>query len=194
MAEIQIPKRTKKEKEALISQVIEMMAIPGKSGEEQQIAEYIRNQLVDAGADPKAIRTDTSHRKTRIKGEVGNLVFKLSGTYKAPRRMLSAHMDTVPICEGCRPKRVGMRVTSMDKHTGLGADNRAGCGVVLSTALEILRRGLEHPPLTFTWFVQEEVGLQGSRHATTSLFGNPELAFNWDGGSPVKMTVGATGG
>jgi tripeptide aminopeptidase len=194
VAEIQIPKRTKKEKEALISQVIEMMAIPGKSGEEQQIAEYIRNQLVDAGADPKAIRTDTSHRKTRIKGEVGNLVFKLSGTYKAPRRMLSAHMDTVPICEGCRPKRVGMRVTSMDKHTGLGADNRAGCGVVLSTALEILRRGLEHPPLTFTWFVQEEVGLQGSRHATTSLFGNPELAFNWDGGSPVKMTVGATGG
>ena len=119
MAEIQIPKRTKKEKEALISQVIEMMAIPGKSGEEQQIAEYIRNQLVDAGADPKAIRTDTSHRKTRIKGEVGNLVFKLPGTYKAPRRMLSAHMDTVPICEGCRPKRVGMRVTSMDKHTCL---------------------------------------------------------------------------
>ena len=43
MADIQIPKRTKKEKEALISQVIEMMAIPGKSGEEQEIAEYIRN-------------------------------------------------------------------------------------------------------------------------------------------------------
>ncbi|MEC9097177.1 MAG: M20/M25/M40 family metallo-hydrolase [Planctomycetota bacterium] len=194
MADIQIPKRTNKEKEDLISQVIEMMAIPGKSGEEAEIAEYIRNQLIQAGADPKTIRTDSAHRRTRIKGNVGNLVFKLPGTYKAPRRMLSAHLDTVPICEGCRPKRTGMKVTSIDKDTGLGADNRAGCGVVLSTALEILSRGLPHPPLTFTWFVQEEVGLQGSRHATISLFGNPELAFNWDGGSPVKMTIGATGG
>lgn len=194
MADIQFPKRSKKEKERLISQVIDMMAIPGKSGEERGIAEYIRQQLIDAGANPKAIRTDTAHRKTRIKGDVGNLVFKLPGTLKGPRRMLSAHLDTVPICEGCRPKRKGMRVTSMDSHTGLGADNRAGCGVVLSTAQEILRRGHPHPPLTFTWFVQEEVGLQGSRHATTSLFGNPELAFNWDGGSPIKMTVGATGG
>ena len=194
MAEIQIPKRTKKEKERLISQVMDMMAIPGKSGEEREIAEYIRQQLIDAGANPKAIRTDSAHRKTRIKGDVGNLVLKLPGTLKGPRRMLSAHLDTVPICEGCRPKRTGMKVTSIDSHTGLGADNRAGCGVVLSTALEILRRGHPHPPLTFTWFVQEEVGLQGSRHATTSLFGNPNLAFNWDGGSPIKMTVGATGG
>jgi len=194
VAEIQIPKRTKKEKERLISQVMDMMAIPGKSGEEREIAEYIRQQLIDAGANPKAIRTDSAHRKTRIKGDVGNLLFKLPGTRKGPRRMLSAHLDTVPICEGCRPKRTGMKVTSIDSHTGLGADNRAGCGVVLSTALEILRRGLPHPPLTFTWFVQEEVGLQGSRHATTSLFGNPDLAFNWDGGSPIKMTVGATGG
>ena len=194
MADAQIPKRTKQEKEQLIAQVLEMMAIPGKSGEELEIANYIREQLLAAGASEKSIRTDSAHRRTRIKGQVGNLVFKLPGTIKAPRRMLSAHLDTVPICEGCRPQRRGMKVTSIDSHTGLGADNRAGCGVVLSTALEILRRGLPHPPLTFTWFIQEEVGLQGSRHATTSLFGDPKLAFNWDGGSPVKMTVGATGG
>ena len=98
MADIQFPKRSKKEKERLISQVIDMMAIPGKSGEERGIAEYIRQQLIDAGANPKAIRTDTAHRKTRIKGDVGNLVFKLPGTLKGPRRMLSAHLDTVPIC------------------------------------------------------------------------------------------------
>ncbi len=194
MTAIQIPKRTKAQKELLIAQVMEMMAIPGKSGEELEIAEYIRQQLIEAGADPKAIRTDTAHRRTRIKGNVGNLIFKLQGTYRAPRRMLSAHMDTVPICEGSRPKRTGMKVTSADKSTGLGADNRGGCGVILSAAQEILRKGLPHPPLTFTWFVQEEVGLQGSRYATVSQFGKPALAFNWDGGSPVKMTVGATGG
>ena len=181
-------------KESRIRQVIQMMAIPGKSGEEKEIANYIRNQLIRAGADRRSIQTDTAHRRTVIKGNSGNLVFKIPGTYRAPRRMLSAHMDTVPICEGCRPVRKGMIVTSKDPATGLGADNRAGCGVILSTAQEILKNKLPHPPLTFTWFVQEEVGLQGSRYMTQRMLGNPQLAFNWDGGSAVKMTVGATGG
>lgn len=181
-------------KESRIRQVIQMMAIPGKSGEEKEIANYIRNQLIRAGADPRSIQTDTAHRRTVIKGNSGNLVFKIPGTYRAPRRMLSAHMDTVPICEGCRPVRKGMVVTSKDPATGLGADNRAGCGVILSTAQEILKNKLPHPPLTFTWFVQEEVGLQGSRYMTQRMLGNPQLSFNWDGGSAVKMTVGATGG
>lgn len=181
-------------KESRIRQVIQMMAIPGKSGEEKEIANYIRNQLIRVGADRRSIQTDTAHRRTVIKGNSGNLVLKMPGTYRAPRRMLSAHMDTVPICEGCRPVRKGMIVTSKDPATGLGADNRAGCGVILSAAQEILKNKLPHPPLTFAWFVQEEVGLQGSRYMTQRLLGNPQLAFNWDGGSAVKMTVGATGG
>ena len=176
-------------KESRIRQVIQMMAIPGKSGEEKEIANYIRNQLIRAGADRRSIQTDTAHRRTVIKGNSGNLVFKIPGTYRAPRRMLSAHMDTVPICEGCRPVRKGMVVTSKDPATGLGADNRAGCGVILSTAQEILKNKLPHPPLTFTWFVQEEVGLQGSRYMTQRMLGNPQLAFNWDGGSAVKMAT-----
>ena len=195
-------KRTAKDREALYSQVIEMMAIPGGSGQEAEIAEYIRSSLLAAGAKAKAIRFDSAHRRTRIKGEVGNLIYRMPGTLprsgtigvSADHRMLSAHMDTVPICVGSRPQRKGRKVTSIASHTGLGADNRAGCGVILSTAIELLKQDLPHPPLTFVWFVQEEVGLQGSRFATTSLFGNPRLAFNWDGGQPAKMTIGATGG
>jgi tripeptide aminopeptidase len=75
----------------------------------------------------------------------------------------------------------------------LGADNRAGCAVTLTTALEILRNKLPHPPLTFMWMVQEEVGLMGSHFASLALLGRPRLAFNWDGGPPEKLTVGATG-
>ena len=59
MADTQIPKRTKQEKEQLIAQVLEMMAIPGKSGEELEIANYIREQLLAAGASEKSIRTDS---------------------------------------------------------------------------------------------------------------------------------------
>ena len=173
--------------------VMQLMAIPGRSGEEAEVARFIERRLRQAGAPASTVQRDAVHRRTPIGGNTGNLVFRLPGTRRAPRRMLSAHMDTVPTCLGCRPVLRGKQVQSADASTGLGADDRAGVAVVLSTALEILTRGLPHPPLTFCWFVQEEVGLHGSRQVKRSMLGKPRLAFNWDGGSPYKLTIGATG-
>ncbi|MEO2046149.1 MAG: M20/M25/M40 family metallo-hydrolase [Pirellulales bacterium] len=174
--------------------VLRLMAIPGRSGEEQKVAKFITNQLCRAGANPVAIRSDQAHQKTPIAGQTGNLVFEMPGTLRGPRRLLVAHMDTVPICVGAQPECHGQRVISSDPQTGLGADNRAGVGVLLSTALAILRQQLPHPPLTFLWTVQEEVGMQGARFVRLGLLKKPQLAFNWDGGSPEKLTIGATGG
>jgi len=174
--------------------VMQLLEIPGLSGREGLVSEYIQTKLLEAGASAGAIRSDNAHKKTPIKGDVGNLIFKLPGTRPGPRRLLMAHMDTVPICLGARPVRRGQWIESADKRTGLGADDRAGVAVVLGTALEILRRDLPHPPLTFFWPVQEEVGLHGVRHAQVGLLGKPKLAFNWDGGAADKITVGATGG
>ncbi len=171
-----------------------LMPIPGTSGREGKVAEFIRTQLLRGGAPKAAIRTDSAHRRTPERGETGNLILKLPGTVRAPRRLLSAHMDTVPICVGSRPVRKGGILRSADPNTGLGADDRAGVAVTLNTALEILRRDLPHPPLTFCWFVQEETGLQGARCVGKSLLGSPKMGFNWDGGSPAKLTIGATGG
>ena len=170
------------------------MAVPGKSGEEAAVASLIREALLDAGASAKQLTVDAADRKTPIRGDTGNLIFKMPGTFKAPRRMLMAHMDTVPICVGCKPKRKGNTVTSADPATGLGADDRAGVATILTAAVEILRRGLPHPPLTFLWTIQEEIGLHGARLVNLSKLGNPKLAFNWDGGAPNKLTIGATGG
>lgn len=174
--------------------VMDLMAIPGTSGHEAGVANYIITKLREAGAPPRAIRSDNAHKKTPLAGEVGNLVFQLPGTLRDPRRLLMAHMDTVPVCLGAKPVRKGDLVRSADPKTGLGADDRAGVAVVLNTALEILERQLPHPPLTFFWPIQEEVGLHGARHAQLSLLGKPRLAFNWDGGAAEKLTVGATGG
>ena len=181
-------------KQQRIDRVMTLMAIRGKSGEEQGVADFIKKQLIKAGASKGQITEDSAHRRTIIKGNQGNLTLRLPGTVKGPRRMLSAHMDTVPICVGCEPRIKGNLVTSVSEETGLGADDRAGCAVVLSTAIDILRSGLPHPPLTFCWFVQEEVGLQGVRHMSKAILGNPAMAFNWDGGVATKLTVGATGG
>ena len=178
---------------AALDLALELMAIPGESGQEGQIIATIIEKLKAAGAPAAAIATDDAHRRTIIKGQVGNLVLKLPGTLRGPRRMLVAHVDTVPLCVGSRPSVRGGWVESSNKQSGLGADNRAGAAVVLNTALEVLRHRLPHPPLTFLWPVQEEVGLQGVQHARLSLLGKPKLSFNWDGGPAEKLTIGATG-
>lgn len=174
---------------------LELMAIPGQSGKEEMVSEYVTQSLRDAGAPSDAIQTDNAHRRTPINGQVGNLVFRLPGNVRAPRRLLMAHLDTVPICVGARPVHHGKLVRSADPATGLGADDRAGVAVVLSTALHLLKhKEIPHPPLTFLWPVQEEIGLHGARNVRLGLLGRPRLAFNFDGGSPAKLTIGATGG
>jgi tripeptide aminopeptidase len=174
--------------------VLEMMAIPGRSGEEAAIMDFIRRKLNRAGAGTSAMATDDAHRRSPISGQVGNLILKLPGTIRGPRRMLAAHVDTVPICVGSRPVRKGKYVISANKKTGLGADDRAGAAVVLAAALDILQKNLPHPPLTFLWAIQEEAGLLGARYLRVAKLGKPRLAFNFDGGSPAMLKIGATGG
>ena len=177
--------------EALLMQ---LLAIPGVSGREAPVMEFITRQLRRAGVSAAAMDFDQAHRRCILKGNSGNLAVRLPGTIRGPRRMLTAHVDTVPLCEGVKPVRRGDWIIPADKNTALGADDRAGAAVVLNTALEILRRKLDHPPLTFLWTVQEEVGLFGARHARIGMLGKPRLAFNFDGGSTDKLTIGATGG
>lgn len=174
--------------------VLDLMPIPGKSGEERAVSEHIVSRLRAAGVAAKLITIDNAQTRTRLPGNTGNLIVQFPGTMKGPRRLLTAHLDTVPICVGCKPKRAGDFVRSANPATGLGADNRAGAAVLLAAALELVERKLPHPPLTFCWFIQEEVGLYGARFVQKNALGNPKLCFNWDGGSATKLTVGATGG
>ncbi len=171
----------------------EMLAIPGRSGDEAAVIEFIRQHLLEVGVPAAALRTDNAHRRSLLGGEIGNLVLKLPGTVRGPRRLLVGHTDTVPVCLGSRPVRKGGRIVSADPATGAGADDRTGSTLLLSTVMAIFRAGLPHPPLTFLWTVQEETGLHGARNVQRGLLGRPRLAFNFDGGSPVKCCIGATG-
>lgn len=130
---------------------MELMAIRGGSGDERAVAERVIATLVAAGCPKEAISIDAANTKTPLKGNVGNVIVKLPGEGSpalaaAPRRLLMAHMDTVPVCLGSKPKLVKVKgremVRSADPATGLGADDRSGVAVVLSTAVEILSRKL----------------------------------------------------
>ncbi len=173
--------------------ILDMLPIPGLSGHEGEIAEHITKKLRGAGVPASAITHDDAHKRSPLGGDVGNLICKFPGTLRGPRRLLMAHLDTVPLCVGTRPVVQDGFVRSGNPATGLGADNRSGCTAILNAALEIMRRRLPHPPLTFLWCIQEEVGLYGARFAKLSSLGNPKLCFNWDGNEPHKITVGATG-
>jgi tripeptide aminopeptidase len=176
-----------------IDLVMKMMAIPGVSGREGPVADFIRGELRRAGIAESHVASDNVHRQSPFGGEVGNLICKLPGTERRPRRLLVAHIDTVPLCEGSRPTLRGGIVKSGNAKTALGADNRAGASALLVAALELAKRGLAHPPVTFFWPVQEEVGLNGARFVKLAHLSRPKLAFNWDGGLPSDVTLGATG-
>ena len=179
---------------ASLDLVMKMMAIPGASGQEGAIMQFIHDRLLAAGLDEKDLVYDNAHKKTPLAGQVGNLIVKLPGTVRGPRRMLSAHVDTVPVCVGSQPVQKGDFVESADPNTGLGADDRAGAALLLTVAEQLLAGGIDYFPTTLLWTVQEEVGLYGARHVQTNKLGKPQLCFNFDGGSPVKLTIGATGG
>lgn len=184
------------DKSAALDRYLQLTAIPGKSGDENQVAEQIVEMLVSAGLDRSNVAFDDANTKTRLQGDCGNLIVTLpgNGDASAPRTMLSAHMDTVPICVGCDPVVDGDFVKSRG-DTGLGADDRGGCSAILTAAVERLKQGdQEFPPAVLVFFVQEEVGLEGARHLDVSKVGKVDRAFNFDGGPVEKVTTGAIGG
>lgn len=173
--------------------VSQMIAIPGKSGQEGAIADFIVQQLLACGIEDSQIQFDTAHKKSHIGGEVGNLIVKLPGQGRRPRRLLMGHIDTVPLCVGAEPFRDGNLIRSRRSDTALGGDDRAGAAVVLNTIRLIRQHNLPHPPLTLLFVVQEEIGLVGARFVSVSKLGKPSLCFNWDGGPANMAVIGATG-
>jgi tripeptide aminopeptidase len=177
---------------AALDLVVSLLKVPGRSREEGRIQQTIRGVLKDAGVPDASISNDTAHRQSGG-GEVGNLIVKLPGTRRGPRRLLMAHVDTVPICVGADPVIDGEVIRSRNKTTGLGGDDRGGVGVCLTVLRELLRQGLPHPPLTLFFPVQEEIGLYGARYCSLNKLGKPAFGFNWDGSEPETVCIGATG-
>lgn len=173
---------------------MQLTAIAGTSGDEKQIATAIIRHLTDAGISADQIAVDDAGQRSERNGNQGNVIVTLPGDPSLPRTMLSAHMDTVPVCLGSRPERRGDEIVSSDDSTGLGADDRAGCAAILTAVIERIGSPGPHGPAVVTFLVQEEIGLKGARYLDRDKLGHVDRAFNFDGGSPAKITIGAIGG
>lgn len=189
--------------DAALERFMQLTAIRGRSGQEADVATAITKILIDAGLDPAMITQDDAQQRTRMEGNCGNMIVSLPGDSRLPRVMLSAHMDTVPICLGAIPvlkddPELGQIVVA-EGDTGLGGDDRAGCGIILTAILERLRFAAQHPdealpPAVVTFLIQEEVGLEGARHLDAAKLGQVDQAFNFDGGAINMIRHGAIGG
>jgi tripeptide aminopeptidase len=167
-----------------VRDLLALLAIPGPPAEEAAVAEHLRRALLAAGVGADCITTDEAQRQSEYGGNTGNLIVRLDGHRDGPRRMFSAHMDTVPGAVGAIPRldEAGGRIVNDALGKALGGDNRTGCAVLLHVARTLCQRRGDHPPTTLVFFVQEEVGLVGSRGLDVARLGEPKptMAFNLD--------------
>lgn len=178
-----------------LDHLLALLKIEGLSGQEANIAAEIRQRLAQAGCKSSWIRHDNAHRRIGHGYQVGNLIVRIPGhgvLRREPRRLFSAHMDTVPLCRGAVPKLAGDRIIAAGA-TALGGDNRTAVAALVTVVEALLANKLPHPPLTFLFTVGEEVGLEGSKVVNLKDLGHPAFGFNVDGGHPDFAVIGAIG-
>jgi len=174
---------------------LDLVQVPGEPGSEAAVIERIRGMLLAMGVPVACMAQDETQAQSEYGGEAGNLIVRLDGTGRGERRMLSTHVDTVPIAVGSKPRVEGDRVVNDAADHALGADARAGCAILLAAVRALMDRRDNHPPRTFVFFVQEEVGLVGSRGLDVALLGDPTpaMCFNYDGSETPEIVTAIIG-
>lgn len=186
------PRAVRVDRQRAIDHLLDLLSVEGLSGQEGQVAEVVKEKLIEAGCDPSWIRHDRAHKQIPGDFEIGNLIVKIPGSHRGPRLLFMGHLDTVPLCRGAVPWRKGNRIVS-EGETALGGDNRTAVGSLIMLAETLLERELPHPPLTLLFTVGEEIGLWGARTVEPRALGNPAMGFNVDHGSPSDIVIGAIG-
>ncbi len=176
-----------------VNWLMHMLSIEGMTGKEKAVGEEVVRLLRDIGVPATAMAFDKANLKIPLPTETGNLIVKLKGNRKGPRRLFMTHLDTVPLCAGAVPKRKGNRIFA-DSPTALGADNRVGVSCLINMVANLLQKNLPHPPITIVFTVREESGLWGARHLNPADLGKDiSMCFNIDGRSPEELAIGAVG-
>lgn len=132
-----------------------IVPIDNPSGREESIRQFIESELMVLGV-----------REQTVDG-VGNLLARVPGNPAKEIIMLSAHMDSVPPCEGIVPvldERDGRPVIRSEGRTILGADDKSGIAVALEVVSQLAQQGFrENHPLELFFSTGEEVGLTGAK-------------------------------
>jgi len=155
----------------LIKTLFELVRIDSPSGEEQAMANDLKDRLQSLGFD------------VGLDG-YGNVIGKLGNDDAI---LLSAHMDTVEPGRGINPRVDGVTVVSEDS-TILGGDCKAGIAAILEGLTAALESGVSLKSVEVAFTRQEEIGLIGARNLDFSRI-DSKNAVVFDGeGPPTQIT------
>ncbi len=132
-----------------------IVPIDNPSGREATIRQAIETALGEMGISDCSVDA------------AGNLFVRVPGNPGKETIMLSAHMDSVPPCEGIVPvldERAGRPVIRSEGRTILGADDKSGIAVALEVVSQLAQQGFrDNHPLELFFSTGEEVGLTGAK-------------------------------
>jgi len=150
-----------------------LVSIDSVSLKESNVRDFIKEYLRDFPVD---ISEDKTAKK--INGDCGNLIIKPRNPSKPSKLVLLAHMDTIkPTSETVVQEKDG--ILSSKGDTILGADNRAGITIILSTLTWIFNNFKEIPDFRVIFTVAEEIGMKGSKNLE-SYFLNDRFGICFD--------------
>lgn len=175
-------------KERMLNEFKEIVAIPCHGLKERPVFDYLKNKLEDLGF---TVEEDDAGKK--LGGNCGNLWAFMPGTKAgAVRVMLSSHMDGVEPCGGTTViQKDG--VLYSDGTTILGGDDKSGVEAILEGIRLLQEEKAEHGDIQILITIAEEGGVNGSRCMDTSRL-RSDVAYALDGeGAPGEIVIGAPG-
>ena len=144
----------------LIDRFIQIVSINGQSGNEKEIAQYIKDFL-----SAKNIKWEEDNAGSAFGGNSGNIIAEVNASNEKPSIFFCAHMDTIRPTEGLTTL-ISDSTISSDGKTILGADDRAGVAILLELIEIISENELNTFPIKFIFTVAEEIGMHGSKNLT----------------------------
>jgi len=185
-----------------VVKLLELLAIDGPSTEEDATAAHVAKALRQLGVTEQNMWHDRAFEQSEYGGTTGNLIVRWPrrGDHRGAARLFMAHLDTVALCRGCRPRLDGFgdekaaRIVNDNPASALGADCRTGIGILLHLA-RFLAGCPAHPPVWMVFTVQEELGLIGARGLDLGALTPepPVLGFNYDAPQANHVITAITG-
>ena len=146
-------------KDRLINEFLHLVQIDSLSGQERQIADYLKQKLTSIGLP---VTEDSAGKKAG--GNAGNIIAKIPGNNSStPVIMLCAHMDTVEPGIGVKPV-IRDGVICSEGETILGSDDKAGIAAILEAILQIKENNISHGGIEVVFTIWEEGGLFGAKY------------------------------
>lgn len=161
-------------RDRIVRTFLELVAIDSPSGDEDAIAVELERRLNALGVPAS-------------QDAAGNVLARREG--QGDPLLLSAHMDTVEPGRGITPVWDGDDIIRSDGTTILGADNKAGCAVILEVLQSAIEDGAVTRPIEIAISRGEEVGLLGAQGMDYSRI-TARVAIVIDSGGPPSSIQG----